>query len=146
MRHGWCEIVGRPAGPQTKKLFEQLLRFGGGSCNSLWVSEFDEAYAKSPFEDLSHQLAERVLRWYVFRTNRGRIAPLPRKPSFGRHLRDARVKRGLSAVEVAKQVGVSVQSIYFWESDHVRPRDANLSALCRVLKLPVRATREMAQG
>jgi transcriptional regulator with XRE-family HTH domain len=65
---------------------------------------------------------------------------LPRKPSFGRHLRDARIERGLSVTEVAEQVGVSVQSIYFWENDHVRPRDANLSALQGAE--PVRATRE----
>jgi transcriptional regulator with XRE-family HTH domain len=69
---------------------------------------------------------------------------LPRKPSFGRHLRDARIKRHLSVAEVAEQVGVSTAAIYFWESDRVRPRDANLSALCKVLKLPIRATREMA--
>jgi transcriptional regulator with XRE-family HTH domain len=69
---------------------------------------------------------------------------LPRKPSFSRYLRDARIKRGLSVVEVAEQVGVSAASIYFWENDRVRPRDANLSALCKVLKLPIRATREMA--
>jgi transcriptional regulator with XRE-family HTH domain len=71
---------------------------------------------------------------------------LPRKPSFSRYLRDARIKRGLSVVEVAEQVGVSAASIYFWENDRVRPRDANLSALCKVLKLPIRATREMAGG
>jgi transcriptional regulator with XRE-family HTH domain len=71
---------------------------------------------------------------------------LPRKPSFSRYLRDARIKRGLSVVEVAEQVGVSAASIYFWENDRVRPRDANLSALCKVLKLPIRATREMAAG
>ena len=64
--------------------------------------------------------------------------------SFARHLRDARIKRRLSVAEVAEQVGVSQSSIYFWETDHCRPRDANLSALCKVLKLPVRATREMA--
>jgi transcriptional regulator with XRE-family HTH domain len=69
---------------------------------------------------------------------------LPRKPSFGRHLRDARIKRGLSVAEVAEQVSVSDQSIYFWENDHVRPRDANLPALCKSLKLPVRATRSVA--
>ena len=57
---------------------------------------------------------------------------------------DARTKRGLSVAEVAEQVGVSQASIYFWENDRVRPRDANLSALCKVLKLPIRATREMA--
>ena len=71
---------------------------------------------------------------------------LPRKPSLSRYLRDARVKRGLSVAEVAEQVGVSTASIYFWETDHCRPRDANLSALCKVLKLPIRATREMAAG
>jgi len=71
---------------------------------------------------------------------------LPRKPNLSRHLRDARVKRGLSVAEVAEQVGVSTASIYFWETDHCRPRDANLSALCKVLRLPIRATRAMAAG
>ena len=69
---------------------------------------------------------------------------MPRRPSLGRHLRDARIKRGLSVAEVAEQVGVSQSSIYFWETDRVRPRDANLSELCKVLTLPIRATREMA--
>jgi transcriptional regulator with XRE-family HTH domain len=63
-----------------------------------------------------------------------------------RYLRDARIKRGLTVVEVADEVGVSAASIYLWENDRVRPRDANLSALCKVLKLPIRATREMAIG
>jgi transcriptional regulator with XRE-family HTH domain len=71
---------------------------------------------------------------------------LPRKPNLSRYLRDARMKRGLSVAEVAEQVGVSTASIYFWETDHCRPREANLSALCKVLKLPIRATREMAAG
>ena len=71
---------------------------------------------------------------------------MARKPSLSRYLRDARLKRGLSVAEVAERVGVSAASIYFWETDRVRPRDANLSALCKVLKLPVRATREMAAG
>ena len=66
---------------------------------------------------------------------------LPRKPSFSRYLRDARIKRGLSVVEVADEVGVSAASIYLWENDRVRPRDANLLALCKI-----RATREMAIG
>ena len=72
------------------------------------------------------------------------MSSLARKLSLSRHLRDARIKRGLSVAEVAEQVGVSQASIYFWETDRVRPRDANLSALCKVLKLPIRATREMA--
>jgi DNA-binding XRE family transcriptional regulator len=71
---------------------------------------------------------------------------LPRKVSFANHLRDARIRRGLSVSEVAEQIGVSTASIYFWETDHCRPRDANLSALCKVLRLPVRATKAMAAG
>jgi transcriptional regulator with XRE-family HTH domain len=71
---------------------------------------------------------------------------LARKPNFARYIRDARIKRRLSVAHVAEQVGVSTASIYYWETDHCRPRDANLSALCKVLKLPVRATREMATG
>jgi transcriptional regulator with XRE-family HTH domain len=74
------------------------------------------------------------------------MTQLPRKPSLSRYLRDARIKRGLSVAEVAEMVGVSQASIYFWEGDRARPRDANLSALCKVLKLPIRATREMAVG
>jgi transcriptional regulator with XRE-family HTH domain len=71
---------------------------------------------------------------------------LPRKPSFSRYLRDARIKRGLSVVDVAEQIGVSTASIYFWETDHCRPRAENLNALCKVLKLPIKATRAMAAG
>ncbi|MFZ0018487.1 MAG: helix-turn-helix transcriptional regulator [Acetobacteraceae bacterium] len=69
---------------------------------------------------------------------------MARKRNFARYLREARIKRQLSVAEVAEQVGVSTASIYFWENDHVRPRDANLNALCKVLKLPIKATREMA--
>jgi transcriptional regulator with XRE-family HTH domain len=71
---------------------------------------------------------------------------LPRKPSLSRNLRDARIKRGLSVVDIAEQIGVSTASIYFWETDHCRPRAENLSALCKVLKLPIRATKAMAAG
>jgi hypothetical protein len=56
-----------------------------------------------------------------------RITTLPRKPNFARYLRDPRTKHGLSVAEVAEQVGVS-------------------TALCKVLKLPIKATREMAAG
>jgi transcriptional regulator with XRE-family HTH domain len=71
---------------------------------------------------------------------------LARKSNFARHLRDARTKRRLSVAEVAEQVGVSQSSIYFWETDYCRPRAENLSALCKVLKLPIRATQAMAAG
>jgi transcriptional regulator with XRE-family HTH domain len=71
---------------------------------------------------------------------------LAKKPSLSSHLRDARMKRGLSVAEVAERAGVSVASIYLWETGKTHPRDANLTSICKVLKLPVRATREMAAG
>jgi transcriptional regulator with XRE-family HTH domain len=71
---------------------------------------------------------------------------MPRKPNFAQHIRDARVKRKLSVAEVAEQVGVSEAAVYLWETDRNRPRDANLSALCKALRLPVRATKELAAG
>ena len=85
-----------------------------------------------------------MLRTYVSHRKIRRDKKLPRKPNFAHYLREARIKRRLSVAEVAEQVGVSTASIYFWETDRVRPRDVNLSALCKVLKLPVRAMREMA--
>jgi transcriptional regulator with XRE-family HTH domain len=69
---------------------------------------------------------------------------MPRKMQFADHIRTARLRRGLSVAELAEQIGVSTASVYFWEHDRVRPRDANLAALCKALKLPIRATRELA--
>jgi DNA-binding XRE family transcriptional regulator len=89
-------------------------------------------------------LVERACHPHFSRIQHIRMGSVPRKPSFSHYLRDARIRRRLSAAEVAEQVGVSTASIYFWETDHCRPRDENLSALCKVLKLPIRATREMA--
>lgn len=66
-----------------------------------------------------------------------------KKASFGRYLRGAREKRKLTVGEVAALVGVTYAAVYFWENDVSRPRAANLSALCKALKLPVRATRAM---
>jgi transcriptional regulator with XRE-family HTH domain len=71
---------------------------------------------------------------------------MARKPVFAHQVRAARLRRGLSVAELAEQVGVSAASIYFWEQDRARPRDANLTALCKVLKLPIRATRELASA
>jgi transcriptional regulator with XRE-family HTH domain len=71
---------------------------------------------------------------------------MPQKPSLGRYLRDARIRRGLSVSEVAEQIGVSTASIYFWETAHCRPRNVNLTALCKVLRLPIRATKAMAEA
>ena len=71
---------------------------------------------------------------------------MPRKPSLSRYLRDARIARGLSVADLAERVGISHASIYFWEGGRVRPREANLSALCKVLKLPIRTAKEIATG
>jgi len=70
----------------------------------------------------------------------------PRKCNFASYLLDARIKRRLSVLEVAEMVGVSGPCVYFWEAGKTRPRDANLSKLCKALKLPIRATRAMAGG
>ncbi len=69
---------------------------------------------------------------------------MPRKVSLNRLLRNARLDRGLSVAEVAARVGVSMPAVYLWETGRNTPRDDNLTALCKVLKLPVRATRELA--
>jgi transcriptional regulator with XRE-family HTH domain len=71
---------------------------------------------------------------------------LPRKPSLSRYLRNARIERGLSVADLAARVGVSPASIYFWEGDRVRLREASLNALCKALKLPIRQAREIAAG
>ena len=65
---------------------------------------------------------------------------MPRKISLSSHIRNARIRRGLSVADVAAQVGVTGPCVYFWEAGRTRPRDANLNALCKVLKLPIRAT------
>jgi DNA-binding XRE family transcriptional regulator len=69
---------------------------------------------------------------------------LPRKPSLSRLLRNARIERGLTQAEVARQVGVTGPCVYFWETGKTRPQGQNLSAVCKVLKLPIKATRSMA--
>ncbi len=71
---------------------------------------------------------------------------MPRKPSLSRHLRNARIERGLSVAQVAERVGVSGPCVYFWELGRTKPRAANLSALCKVLKLPVKETKAIAAG
>jgi DNA-binding XRE family transcriptional regulator len=72
------------------------------------------------------------------------VFTLPRKVSLSQHLRNGRLARRLSVADVASQVGVTAPCVYFWEIGRTRPRAENLKALCKVLKLPVRATREIA--
>ena len=69
---------------------------------------------------------------------------MARRISLSRHLRNARIDRGFSVADVADRIGVSTGCVYLWERGRTRPRDANLVALCKALKLPITATREIA--
>jgi transcriptional regulator with XRE-family HTH domain len=69
---------------------------------------------------------------------------LAKEISLGSYLKAARLKRRLSVAEVAERIGVTAPAVYLWEMERNRPRDYNLTALCKVLRLPVRATRELA--
>jgi transcriptional regulator with XRE-family HTH domain len=70
---------------------------------------------------------------------------LAKQPTLASYLRGARTKRGLSVIDAAQRAGVSAASIYLWETGKARPRDANLVSLCKVLKLPIRTTRDLAE-
>ncbi len=50
----------------------------------------------------------------------------------------------MSVAELAEKVGVSEPCVYLWEAGKTRPRDSNLTALCKALRLSIRATREIA--
>ena len=65
---------------------------------------------------------------------------LARTKSLSKQLREAREVKGFTVAQLANRLGVSQVSIYYWESGRVRPRDANLTALCKALKIPVRET------
>ena len=67
-----------------------------------------------------------------------------RKSALATTISNARRNRSLTAREVAEQIGVTQAAVYFWESDRCRPTPDNLTALCKVLRLPVRATRKLA--
>jgi transcriptional regulator with XRE-family HTH domain len=68
------------------------------------------------------------------------VTTLARTKSLSKQIRAARDEKGLTVAQLADKLGVSQVSIYYWESGRVRPRDANLSALCKALKMPVRET------
>jgi transcriptional regulator with XRE-family HTH domain len=68
---------------------------------------------------------------------------MPREPTFGSYIRDARQKQKLRVRDVAARMDISDSAIYRWETDRTRPKAANLNALCKVLNLPVEAMRHM---
>jgi transcriptional regulator with XRE-family HTH domain len=69
---------------------------------------------------------------------------VPRKITFGTHLRNARKKQKLRVRDVAAKMDVSDSAIYRWETDRARPTDANLVTVCKILKLSLKGTRAMA--
>lgn len=65
----------------------------------------------------------------------------------GKQLRDARKKMNLSAERVAERVGVSVNTIYAWESDTSEPSDPKIATkLHRVLGFPIRTAKEVKKA
>jgi transcriptional regulator with XRE-family HTH domain len=69
---------------------------------------------------------------------------LARKTALHDLLHETRVRKGFSVQEVSEYVGVTPAAVYGWETGRNRPRQENLKALCRVLKLPIRATLDLA--
>jgi transcriptional regulator with XRE-family HTH domain len=68
------------------------------------------------------------------------VTALARTKSLSKQIREARVVKGFTVAQLAERLGVSQVSIYYWESGRVRPRDTNLTALCKTLKMPIRET------
>ena len=65
---------------------------------------------------------------------------MARTKSLSKQLREGSEGKGFTFAQLANRLGVSQVSIYYWESGRVRPRDANLTALCKALKIPIRET------
>lgn len=57
--------------------------------------------------------------------------------TFGTRLRRLRKSRELSLVGLAKALGVTKPTIWYWENDQARPRAKSLGALARVLDVPL---------
>ena len=70
--------------------------------------------------------------------------PVMAKMTLGKRLWEARLRKGFSRQSLADHLTVSAASIYLWETDRSVPRDGNLSAICKALGLPIRATKALA--
>lgn len=64
-------------------------------------------------------------------------APAETGESFGTRLRRLRKERDLSLVGLAKMLGVTKPTIWYWENDQARPRPKSLAALAAILEVPV---------
>jgi len=65
-----------------------------------------------------------------------RIPPDPAE-TFGTRLRRLRKQRELSLVALARMLGVSKPTIWYWENDQARPRPKSIGALAAVLEVAV---------
>jgi transcriptional regulator with XRE-family HTH domain len=68
---------------------------------------------------------------------------MARTRSLSKHLRLAREARGLSVAEVAERAGVTPMAVYNWEAGRSRPRAQNLSAICKIVRLPLAEAESM---
>lgn len=69
---------------------------------------------------------------------------MAKRPLLSDFLHEARLRRGISVRELSDHVGVTPGAIYKWETGQSVPRETNLKAVCRTLKLPIGATLEIA--
>ncbi|MPY96700.1 MAG: helix-turn-helix domain-containing protein [Actinophytocola sp.] len=60
------------------------------------------------------------------------------RPGVGRHLRDWRLRRGLSQLELASRAGVSARHLSFVETGRSQPTSAMILRLCEQLAIPLR--------
>lgn len=74
-------------------------------------------------------------------TSRGNVVPVTAitdRPTVGRHLRDWRLRRGLSQLELASRAGVSARHLSFVETGRSQPTSAMILRLCEHLAVPLR--------
>ena len=57
--------------------------------------------------------------------------------SIGTNLRRIRLSRGFTQTEVARQIQVSNQAVYFWESEKRIPGVIHLNALARLFECDI---------
>jgi len=55
----------------------------------------------------------------------------------GEIIRKARIRWGISQAELAKHLGVSQGTVWNWEHDRARPRDASKVEIARALLIPL---------
>lgn len=67
----------------------------------------------------------------------GSKVPRPEAIAIGRRITEIRSAREMSTAELARQMGVRVQSVQQWESGQTTPKSARLAALARVLNCSV---------